>query len=703
MMFSPKRKTTHIESSGTKFALAISFLVLAVSLVIIDGRVAAQQEKLAYGQLDRARLLAADKEPGQWFTTGRDFGKSHYSPLTQINKETVSRLGFAWQYDTNTVRGLEATPIVIDGVMYTSGSVGQVYALDAKTGAQIWKFEPHNDMRVNERSCCDEVNRGVAIWKGKVYVASFDGHLYALDARTGDVTWGADTIVDKKRGYTSTGAPEVAGHVVVIGNSGGEYDARGYISAYDLDTGKLAWRFYTVPGDPSKPYENPELKLAAKTWDPKSAWDMGGGGTVWDAMNYDADLNLLYFGTGNGTFYDQSKRSPSGGDNLFVASIIAVNPDTGRMAWYYQQAPGDQWDYDVVQPMILTNLKIDGQVRKVIMQASKPGFFYILDRKTGKVLSANPYVPVTWASRVDLKTGRPVLAADARNYKYSFNGKRYISPSPMGGHNWNPMSWDPQTGLVYIPAIENGQTGIFTGQTFLRAFNPHTGKIVWNVGPAGWWDHAGVLSTAGGLVFQGNGAGHFRVYDAETGETLKDIDVGSTIIAAPMTYLIDRVQYIAVMAAWGGGGWSFSHPDAAFAQRGNEGRILVFKLDGAATPVPALLPPVGLIPQPPAQTGSAETIAQGKALFGARCASCHVNQPYSLAPDLRRMSPETHAAFSQIVLGGILQNAGMPPWDGVLSPGEVDSIHDFLISLAWQAYNAQQQSPSASPQPTPQN
>jgi quinohemoprotein ethanol dehydrogenase len=682
--------------------VAFSVVAIAFSLISVRenaARAAAPQEQLSYGQLDRARLLAADKEPGQWFTTGRDFGKSHYSSLTQINRQTVSRLGFAWQYDTNTTRGLEATPIVIDGVMYATGTVGQVYALNAGTGASIWTFEPHNDMRVNQRSCCDEVNRGVAVWKGKVYVASFDGHLYALDARSGAVIWSADTIVDKKRGYTSTGAPEVAGHIVVIGNSGAEYDARGYVSAYDLDTGKLAWRFYTVPGDPSKPYENPELKVAAKTWDPKSAWNMGGGGTVWDAMNYDPELNLLYFGTGNGTFFDQSKRSPSGGDNLFIASIIAVNPDTGRMVWYYQQAPGDQWDYDVVQPIILTDLKIGGRVRKVLMQASKPGFFYILDRKTGQVLSADPYVPVTWASHVDLKTGRPVLADDARDYRNSFNGKRYISPSPMGGHNWNPMSWDPQTGLVYIPAIENAQTGVFAGKTFLRAFNPLTGKIAWNVSPSEWWDHAGVLSTAGGLVFQGTGAGHFCVYDAETGAKLKDFDVGSTIIAAPMTYSIGGIQYVAVMAAWGGGGWSFAHPQAAFAQRGNEGRILVFKLDGVAVPIPPLLPQIGPIPQPPAQTGSANTIAHGKALFGSHCGSCHINQPGSLAPDLRRMTPETHAAFNRIVLDGILENAGMPPWDDVLSPADAAAIHDYLISLSWQAYNAQQSAGAATPAP----
>ena len=653
-----------------------------------------QANPAARGQIDAKRLLAADKHPGEWLTSGRDFGKGHYSPLAQINKQNVDRLGFAWDYDTHTNRGLEATPIVVDGVMYTSGSTGKAYALDAKTGKEIWSFDPHADLRVNREACCDEVNRGVAVWKGKVYVASFDGKLFALDAATGAVIWQADTIIDKTKGYTSTGAPEVAGKVVVIGNGGSEYDARGYISAYDLDTGKLAWRFFTVPGDPSKPYENPELKAAAKTWDPKSNWNMGGGGTVWGSMVYDPELNLLYFGTGNGTFYDQSKRSPNGGDNLYIASIIAVNPDTGRMAWYYQQVPGDQWDFDVVQPIILTDLKIGGRTHKVLMQASKPGFFYILDRQTGKLLSADKYVPVTWASHVDMKTGRPVEAAHAREFRYSTDGKSLISPSPMGGHNWNPMSYDPKTGLVYIPEIENGQTSIFSGRTFLRAWDPIRSKTVWEAPSADWWDHAGVLSTAGGLVFQGTGTGQFRAYDADTGKKLKSIEIGTTVIAAPMSYTVDGVQYVAVMAAWGGGGWNFPHLDSAAYQRGNEGRIIAFKLGGGPVPIPAPLPPIQPIPQPPPLTASAETVKQGQALFAARCASCHANAPHTLTPDLRRMSPETHNAFQQIVLGGVLKNAGMPPWDGILSPADVDAIHAYLISISWDAYKKQQAAPN---------
>jgi len=679
------RKATFLSLTFAVLLLTLAYGV-AKSFAQTRARSAAPR---AYGQINLKRLMSANQHPGEWLTSGRDFGRSYYSPLTQINISNVSRLGFAWEYKTHTVRALEATPIVVDGVMYTSGPVGEVYALDARTGAPIWTFDPHNNMSVNQHTCCDEDNRGVAVWEGKVYVASYDGHLFALDARDGHVIWKVDTIVDHKRGYSSTGAPEVAHHVVIIGNAGAEFDARGYVSAYYLDTGKLAWRFYTVPGPPGHPYENPELKKAAATWDPHSDWKMGGGGTVWDAIQYDPELNLVYFGTGNGTFFNRDQRSPSGGDNLYISSLIALNPDTGRMVWYYQEVPGDQWDYDVVQPMILTDLKINGAVHKVIMQAPKPGFFLIIDRKTGKLLSAHPFVPVTWAKYIDLKTGRPVETPDARSYKYSYNGKRYIEPSPMGGHNWNPMSYDPQTGLVYIPAIENGQTTLFSGKSFLRAWDPLRGKAVWNVQMSDWWDRAGVLSTAGGLVFQGNGVGYFDAYNARTGQKLKEIFTGSSIGAAPMTYEIDGVQYVAVMAAWGGGGWNFAHPASAAYQRGNDGRILAFKLDGGPTPVPPLLPPLPPFPKPPAQTGTAQTIKQGEQLFKDHCSSCHLNMDRSLAPDLRRLSPEAHAEFQQIVLNGLFQNAGMPPWKGVLSQQQVQAIHDYIISLDWQAYNSQ--------------
>ena len=679
-----------------------------------DALVNAQENNAAkYGQIDRQRLLTADQHPEDWLTMGRDFGKGYFSPLTQINKTTVDRLGFAWDYDTRTNRGLEATPIVIDGVMYTSGSTGKAYALDAKTGKELWKFDPKADLQVNRRNCCDEVNRGVAVWKGKVYVVSLDGRLFALNAATGAVVWQTDTIIDKTRGYSVTGAPEIAGRVVVIGNAGADADARGYVTAYDLDTGKQVWRFFTVPGDPSKPFENPALKMASTTWDSKSRWDMGGGGTAWDGITYDPELNLVYFGTGNGSYSDQSKRSPSGGDNLFIDSILALNADTGRLVWYYQETPGDQWDYDAIPMLTLTDLKIDGKVRKVLMQASKNGFFYVLDRKTGKLLSAEKIVPVTWADHVDLKTGRPVEAEGARNYKHFRNGSKFISPGPAGAHAWQPMAYDPQTGIVYVPVFENDPTANFpAGKAFLRAWDPVRSKIVWDVPMMAGWDHPGVLATAGGLVFQGTGSGHFRAYDAETGKLLEDIDVGTTIIAAPMSYSVGGVQYVAVMAAWGGGGWAHVYPESANYQRGNEGRIVAFKLDGGPTPKPTLLPPIQPMKQPPPLTASAETIQRGAALFKTMdCGHCHVFAPRSI--DLRRLMPGlSRDAVQQIVLGGVLVQGGMPAFnkpaksagwdgDGVLTPDDVDAIYAYLLSASWDLYKTQQATPNQTSEPTP--
>ena len=323
------------------------------------------------GQVDRARLLAADREPGQWLSGGGGWQAMHYSALADLTPANVTRLGFAWAFDTGTRRGLEATPVVVDGVMYASGVAGRVYALDAASGTLRWRFEPEVDLQVTRGSCCDQVNRGVAVWRGRVYVGALDGWLYALDAADGQVLWKADTFVDRSLAYTTTCPPQDAGAPVVIGNGGAEFDARGYFSAYDLDSGALRWRFYTVPGDPARPREHPDLEIAARTWDPNSAWQYGGGGTVWDGMAYDPELDLLYVGVGNTTPYPQWVRSPAGGDNLFTDSLLAINPRTGRLVWYYQQTPGDQWDIGSNAPMILVDREIDGQMRKLLLHAPR--------------------------------------------------------------------------------------------------------------------------------------------------------------------------------------------------------------------------------------------------------------------------------------------------------------------------------------------
>lgn len=687
--------------------------------------------------IDRARLLAAARHPEQWLTTGGDFGKTHYSGLDAIDGDSVARLGYAWSLDTDTNRGLEATPIVVDGVMYTSGVAGRVYALDAATGRQIWRFEPQVDPRAYRATCCDQVNRGVAVWRGRVYVAALDGVLYALDAATGKVAWRADTIIDHTRGYSSTGAPEVAGEVVVIGNAGGEFDTRGYITAYDLETGRQAWRFFTVPGDPRKPLDHPDLASAARTWDPDSRWDVGGGGNVWDGMTYDPKLDLLYVGTGNGEVYSHLQRSPKGGDNLYLASILAIRAKTGRLAWHYQETPRDQWDYDCDAPILLTRLKIGGRTRDVLMHAPKNGLFYVLDRATGELLSAKPYVPVTWTLGVDLKTGRPTPNPEA---DYAREAKLFF-PSPVGGHVWNPMAFSPRTELVYLPVIESGgviynpaspgrragliNTGVqmalpdkaedlaalpasvraaaqapgapdLRKRAWLRAWDPVAQRTVWQVPTIGWWDHGGVLATKGDLVFQGSVDGHLRAFDARSGRLLKDIDTGSSIIAAPMTYAVGGVQYVAVMAAAGGGLWFLPHPENASYRYGNLGRILAFRLDGTAIPKPGPLPPIEPIPAPPPQTASAATVARGQALFAANCTVCHVNLPRTGSADLTRLTPGSHATFEAVVFGGLLKDQGMPQWSDVLTKDDVRAIHAYVIKMSQDAYRAQQK--KAAPQ-----
>ncbi len=695
----------------------------------------------SFAAITRERLLNIDAEPGQWLTEGRDFSKSHYSPLDQVNLDNIGDLGFAWEYRTDTHRGMEANPIVVDGVLFTSGTTGRVYALNAVTGEELWTFNPESDGQVNRYTCCDEVNRGVDVWDGMVYVGSLDGRLFGLDAETGAIVWEVDTLIYKDRAYTSSGAPQVAGDVVVIGNAGADYDARGYVSAYNLKTGEFVWRFFTVPGDPALGFEHPELELAATTWDPESRWDVGGGGTAWNAMAYDPELNLLYVGTGNSALFNWHERSPSGGDNLYLCSILAINPDTGRMVWFYQQVPRESWDYTATQPFILADMEFDGETRQVIMQAPKAGFFYILDRATGELLSADPYVPVNWASHVDLETGRPQINPEV-DYDY---GKPpiFIEPSGMGGHAWNPMAFNRDNGLVYIPAIEggamsydttdghvyrpkqgnNGNSILFGDmmtmnpdlmqepvRTFLadvqdagkgqsraalKAFDPATGEVVWEVENEGWWDRAGVLATAGGLVFQGTDSGYLRVYHQATGEKLHEMFIGSSIIAAPISYTVEGEQYIAFLTGWGGGGWFAPHPTSAVIRYGNQGRIIALKLDGGDVPIPDLLSDIEPIPEPPVEnTATAEIIAQGQQLFSRSCAICHANTDYGLTPDLRRMDAATHEGFLGIVLYGARRYQGMPQWDDVLNEEQTNAIHAYLTDMAWQAYAAQENNES---------
>jgi quinohemoprotein ethanol dehydrogenase len=675
-----------------------------------------------------------------WGHRGGDQGQSHHSLLTDINASNVDKLGLAWQAELGTNRVLEATPVVIDGVMYTSGVAGRAYAFDAATGKELWRFEPEVDMQVNRTVCCDQANRGVAVARGKVYVGALDGQFYALDAKTGKIVWQVDSVDDHSRGINSTGAPEVAGNVVILGNAGSDYDARGYVSAYDLDSGKLRWRFHMVPRDPKLgPQDHPDLEAAVKTWDPNSRWDMGGGGSPWDAINYDAETGLVLVGTGNAEPYSAEIRSPKGGTNLYVSSIVAIDAKTGRLKWHYQESPSDQWDYDANAPMILTRMKVDGNERPVVLHAPKNGFLYILDRRDGTLLRANKIVRVNWAKGIDLKTSLPEIDRESADYG---KGPKIIFPATPGARNWHPGSYDPATGLYYASVLDMGNLmfvppgektyqpkGLNTAAALifgpdieptlptlpppvadavkalpafaevkrkpwvseLRAIDPLTGKTVWAKGMEGWQDRGGVLTTAGGLVFQGNLAGQLQVFDKANGKLLKTIETGTSILAAPMTYRVKGVQYVAVMAAWGGGGFPYVPRYAAAYKKGNQGRLMVFKIGGGPVAIPADLPPLEVAPEAPIQAPDVtpETIAAGQGLFFGNCVLCHSNQHRSITPDLRRMAPGTHASFADILLKGPLVPNGMPRFDDRLKPGDVAAIHAYLIDLQAQTRAAE--------------
>ena len=678
-------------------------------------------------QIDTARIVNADSEPGNWLSYGRDYGEQRHSPLTQVNKKSIKDLELAFSVDMYTTRGLEASPIVVDGILYMTGSWSVVYAVDAKTGEEIWSYDPEVPGDWARKACCDVVNRGVAVYEGAVYVASLDGYLIALNAETGEEIWRVNTIIDRSRAYTITGAPRVANGRVFIGNGGGEYGVRGYVTAYDAKTGEQDWRFYTVPGDPNKPFEHPEMEEAAKTWKGGEWWKIGGGGTVWNSIVYDPDTDTVYLGVGNGSPWTRSIRSPGGGDNLFLSSIVALDPNTGAKKWHYQTTPGDTWDYTAVQDMMLADMEIDGRMRKVIMQAPKNGFFYVLDRETGELLRANPYVTVNWASHIDMETGRPV-ENDTRNYAES--GKsQWILPGPLGGHNWQSMSYNPNTGLVYIPAMESPlvfdvdhdfkatgrykyieggwNTGIEFGRLlsllgehpdfppnkgYITAFNPLTGKTHWMREHSMHWN-GGTLSTEAGLVFQGNGDGYFVAYDAENGEEVWKVNTYTPPPLhrpSPMRLTASNMSPFRSAPAVPADLTEGSAMPAS-NKWGNFGRLLVFKLNGGGS----IEQPehwAREIPQPPTIEMSAAAIEHGNELYHEVCTFCHGIAVIGGAavPDLRKMSEQTHRMFKEIVLEGVLEDRGMSSFADRLSAKDVDDIYTFIIARSWQDYEAQE-------------
>jgi quinohemoprotein ethanol dehydrogenase len=556
-------------------------------------------------------------------------------------------------------------------------------------------------------ACCDIVSRGLGYGDGKIFIGALDGRLIALDARTGAEVWTVQTT-DQSESYTITGAPRVYGNKVLIGNGGAELGVRGYVSAYDVHTGALLWRWHTVPGNPADGFENPAMEMAAGTWTGEW-WRSGGGGTVWDSMSYDPKLGLVYIGTGNGSPWARLYRSPGGGENLFLASIVALDAETGEYRWHYQTTPGEQWDYTATQQMILADLEIDGRVRKLLMQAPKNGFFYVLDRATGELISAEKLVPISWASGIDKATGRPIENSEAR---YGTDPVM-VSPGAGGAHNWNPMAYSPKTGLVYIPVTETymsyalaenydpargGLGTSFFGNDekrreharyadehsggWLVAIDPRTQKERWRT-PKEQKGSGGVLVTAGNLVFQGNIGTTFAAYRADTGEKMWEMPVQQVPIAAPITYMVDGVQYIAVNAGWGGGLAHVERSQYSELFLGQP-RLLVFRLGGTAK-LPPPPPESFAVPElspPPRLTADAATVARGERLYADNCALCHGAAARGGVKDLRHMSPATHGEFLDIVLGGKLARSGMASFADIVSPEEADAIHHYLIARA---------------------
>lgn len=654
-----------------------------------------------------AHLRDAGRDSANWLMYGRTYDEQRHSPLTEINEHTVGRLGLLWSSEIGATRSCcEATPLVVQGTIYTTGEWSIVYALDARTGELLWTFDPRINRARSRVACCGAVNRGLAFYEGRLYLGTIDGRLIALDARSGAPVWETATV-DQSKPYTITGAPRIANGMVLIGNGGAEMGVRGYISAYDAATGGMVWRTFTVPGDPALGFESDALRRAAETWNGRW-WEGGGGGTVWDAIVYDPDLDLVYVGTGNGSPWYRDLRSPGGGDNLYLASILALRADDGALVWHFQTTPGDNWDFTATQPITLADLQINGRQRKVLMQAPKNGFFYVLDRETGAFISGAAFSNVAWATGLDAR-GRPIEASGA----YAGMRPFLTGPDPTGAHSWYPMAFNPSTGLVYLPVRDGtmfvhqpdpgwkpaarrwnaGLGASYEGPLVekWRASAPPVGRLVaWDpVRQRAAWtvDHpvlesGGVLTTAGNLVFQGRSDGAFIAYRATDGVKLWEFDAKTGIMAPPVTYLVNGVQHVTLMVGWGAGIGAINPPGLGPVRRGFS-RILTFAIGGTAVLDP---PPYGHAgPPSPAINLAANpaTIRQGRILYDTYCLGCHgVAVVAGPLPDLRYATAETHAAFESIVLRGAREPLGMPAFGDLLSSADAKAIQAYVVQRA---------------------
>ncbi len=670
-------------------------------------------------------LTGAGEDNANWITHGRTYSEQRFSPLDAISTDNVADLGLAWSADMDTARGQEATPLVLDGKMYLTTAWSKVKAFNAATGEPLWDYDPEVPGETAVRACCDVVNRGLATWGTSLFLGTLDGRLVSLDRDTGAVQWEAQTT-DPDKSYTVTGAPRVIDGKIIIGNGGAEFGVRGYVAAYDVSDGEELWRFYTVP-DGNEGGESPEyLQAAAETWntDVLAGSDaIGGGGTVWDSMAYDAELDLLYIGVGNGSPWNRAYRSPGEdgtgeGDNLYLSSIVAIRPSTGEYVWHYQTTPGETWDYTATQHIILADMEIEGEQRQVLMQAPKNGFFYVIDRATGEFISAEPYVAVNWASGIDPETGRPIENPETRVDKTG--QPAVVTPGALGGHNWHPMAYHPDENLVFIPAFEAAMVyapeenwkpdrarGFNVGfnlgagdlppdlgmrrevagtlRGMLVAWDPVAQEPRWTVEHPGPWN-GGLLATGGGLVFQGTAGSEFNAYDVSSGEKLWSFAAQTGVVAPPITYTVDGEQYVAVLAGWGGA-YAITVDGGLLEDKApvrNVSRLLVFKL-GADGALPAEKELVDLPLDPPASRASAQTIALGGEKYARYCAVCHAPAAVgsTVLPDLRRSGTLGNAgSWAAVVHDGILKENGMVGFAESMSREEIEAIRAYVIHRA---------------------
>jgi len=654
--------------------------------------------------------IADETRTEDWLAYGRTHSEQRFSPLADINRDSVENLGVAWYLDLPNDVGLVSTPLVVDGVLYFTGTMNVIRAIDATTGRPIWEYDPDVAGEIGTRRQVGWVhNRGITFYKGRIYAATWDGRLFALDAKSGELAWSTRTF-DADRPLYITGAPKAFRDKVLIGNGGTEVGrARGFVTAYDAETGAEAWKFFVVPGNPADGYENEAMAMAAETWT-GSWWEHGGGGNAWHGFTYDPEFDVVYIGTGNGSPWNRRIRSPGGGDNLFLSSIVALDADTGEYRWHYQTTPGESWDFNSNMDIVLADIEVDGRPIKAILHAPKNGFFYVIDRSTGRLVSAEPFARVTWAMRIDPESGRPVETPDAR---YA-DGEAEIWPSAHGAHSWQAMSYNPMTGLVYLPTMNMGgrfvEMGLddswriedFVGGTgvglfeilvpddipagLLQAWDPVEQRAAWVVPQQHPWN-AGTLTTAGNLVFQGRHDGIFVAYDAGTGEQLWSYDLGLGISAPPITYRLNDRQYVALLVGYGGSytmGFTPGLPDEGWAYGVQTRRLVAFALDGDVTPPPQP-PPYKPVPLVFADFEIDESLLmQGATLYGTYCGVCHGGGAVAnaMAPDLRASAvPLDAAGFADVVREGARVNRGMPPF-AAFTDDELKAMRHYLRYVA---------------------